>query len=118
MVKQARMKAEADKHRRDERYAVGDQVLLTTRKPNRKAPALSDPYIEPFTVNRVSDNGVNVWLDLPAKYRRVHQPFHVEKVKRFTPSAVAWSRQQDDRPPPDEVDGEPEWEVETLLGSG
>ena len=118
MVTQARMKAEADKDRRDERYAVGDQVLLTTRKPNRKAPALSDPYMGPFTVNGVSDNGVNVWLDLPAKYRRVHQPFHVEKVERFSPSALAWSRQQGDRPPPDEATGSPSGRWRRCWGSG
>jgi len=117
MSKQVKMKVEADRHRRDEKYAVGDRVLLSTRRLDRKASALSDPYVGPFTVNRVSDNGVNVWLDLPKKkYGRLHQPFHVEKVKRFTPSAIEWNRDQQDRPPPEEVDGEPEYEVEALLG--
>jgi len=116
MSKQVRMKAEADRHRRDEKYVVGDKVLLSTRRLNRKASALSDPYVGPFTISRVSDNGVNVWLDLPKKYGRLHQPFHVEKVKRFTPSAIGWRRDQEDRPPPEEVDGEPEYEVEMLLG--
>jgi len=95
MSKQVKMKEEADKHRRDERYAVGDKVLLSTRRLNRKASALSDPYVGPFTITRVSDHGVNVWLDLPKKqYGRIHQPFHVEKVKRFTPSAIEWRRDQ------------------------
>ena len=117
MSKQAKMKEEADRHRRDEQYAVGDKVLLSTRRLNRKASALSDPYVGPFTITRVSDNGVNVWLDLPKKlYGRLHQPFHVEKVKRFTPSAIEWKRDQEDRPPPEEIDGEPMYEVETLLG--
>ena len=117
MSKQVKMKEEADKHRRDEQYVVGDRVLLSTRRLDRHASALSDPYVGPFTVTRVSDNGVNVWLDLPKHvYGRLHQPFHVEKVKRFTPSAIAWSREQQDRPPPEEVDGEHEYEVEMLLG--
>jgi hypothetical protein len=57
-----------------------------------------------------------VWLDLPSQYRRLHQPFHVEKVKRYTPSVVEWGRQQDDRPLPQLVDGQQEWEVELILG--
>jgi hypothetical protein len=115
--KQVKMKEEADRHRRDEKYEVGDEVLLSTRRLNRKASALSDPYVGPFVITRVSDNGVNVWLDLPKKqYGRLHQPFHVEKVKRFTPSTIEWRRDQEDRPPPEEVDGEPEYEVEMLLG--
>ena len=74
MSKQVKMKEEADRHRRDEQYAVGDKVLLSTRRLNRKASALSDPYVGPFTITRVSDNGVNVWLDLPKKlYGRLHQ---------------------------------------------
>jgi hypothetical protein len=116
MMKQEKMKAEADRHRRDEKYAVGDRVLLSTRQLSRHPSTLDDPYVGPFTVTRVSDHGVNVWLDLPRQYRRVHQPFHVEKVKRFTPSAIEWTRQQDDRPPPEDIDGEPEYEVEMLLG--
>jgi hypothetical protein len=116
MVKRDKMKAEADRHRTDERYAVGDQVLLDLRRHRKHPQKLDDPYVGPFAITRVSDSGVNVWLELPRQYARLHQPFHVEKVKRFVPSAVAWSRQQEDRPLPEVVDGEPEYEVETLLG--
>jgi hypothetical protein len=116
LAKREKMKAEADRHRRDDRYAVGDQVLLATRSLRKHQSKLEDPYVGPFAVTRVSDNGVNVWLEVPRQYRRLHQPFHVEKVKRFVPSKVEWSRQQDDRPLPEMVDGEPEYEVEMLLG--
>jgi len=57
-----------------------------------------------------------VWLSLPKEYSRVHQPFHIEKVKRYTPSATEWGRKQNDRPLPEVIDGEEEWEVEMLLG--
>ena len=116
MVRRERMKEVADRHRRDERYVVGDQVLLSTRNLSQFPSKLDDPFVGPFLVTRVSDNGVNVWLELPRMYSRLHQPFHVEKVKRFTPSTVEWSRQQDDRPLPEMVDGAPEYEVEVLLG--
>jgi hypothetical protein len=116
MMKRDKMKAQADRHRTDERYAVGDRVLLSTRRLSQHASKLDDPFVGPFTITRVSDHGVNVWLELPAKMRGLHQPFHVEKLKRFVPSAVAWERQQDDRPLPEVIDGEAHYEVEQLLG--
>jgi hypothetical protein len=115
MVRRDRMKVQADRHRREERYAVGDRVLLSTRHLSTHPSKLDDPFVGPFTITRVSDTGLNVWLDLPRQYK-LHQPFHVEKVKRYVASAVQWSRQQQDRPLPEMVDGEPEYEVETLLG--
>jgi hypothetical protein len=116
MARREKMKVQADKGRRDEVYAVGDRVLLSTKHLSQVASKLNDPYVGPFTVTRVSDHGVNVWLDLPSQYRRLHQPFHVEKVKRYTPSVVEWGRKQDDRPLPELVDGQQEWEVEMILG--
>ena len=111
-----RMKKNADKGRRDEKYEVGDRVLLSTAKLSKHQSKLSDPFIGPFTVTRVSDHGVNVWLDLPHEYRLIHQPFHIEKIKRYRPSEVEWGRQQVDRPLPELVDGQEMWEVETVLG--
>ena len=116
MVRRDKMKADADKSRRDERYVVGDRVLLSTKNLSLHSSKLSDPFIGPFPVTRVSDHGVNVWLQLPKEYSRVHQPFHIEKVKRYTPSVIEWGRKQNDRPLPELVDGEEEWEVEMLLG--
>jgi transposase InsO family protein len=116
MVRREQMKVKADRDRRDEKYAVGDRVLLSTKNLSKHSSKLSDPFIGPFTVTRVSDHGVNVWLSLPKEYSRVHQPFHIEKVKRYTPSATEWGRKQNDRPLPEVIDGEEEWEVEMLLG--
>jgi transposase InsO family protein len=116
MARREKMKVQADKARRDEKYAVGDRVLLSTKHLSQTASKLNDPFVGPFTVTRVSEHGVNVWLDLPSEYRRLHQPFHVEKVKRYTPSVVEWGRKQDDRPLPQLIDGQQEWEVEMILG--
>lgn len=116
LTRRERMKKNADKGRRDEKYEVGDRVLLSTAKMSKHQSKLSDPFIGPFTVTRVSDHGVNVWLDLPHEYRLLHQPFHIEKVKRFTHSEVEWGRQQVDRPLPELVDGQEMWEVEMILG--
>jgi transposase InsO family protein len=116
MASREKMKENADRGRREERYAVGDRVLLSTKHLSRASSKLNDPFVGPFTITRVSDHGVNVWLDLPADYRRLHQPFHIEKVKRYTPSAIEWGRKQNDRPLPELVDGQQEWEVEMILG--
>jgi len=116
MVRREKMKVNADKDRREEKYAVGDKVLLSTKHLSQASSKLNDPFVGPFTVTRVSDHGVNVWLDLPSEYRRLHQPFHVEKVKRFTPSVIEWGRKQNDRPLPELIDGQPYWEVELILG--
>jgi transposase InsO family protein len=116
MVRRERMKVNADKGRREEKYAVGDRVLLSTKNLSQASSKLNDPFVGPFTITRVSDHGVNVWLDLPPEYRRLHQPFHIEKVKRYTPSAIEWGRKQNDRPLPELIDGQQLWEVELLLG--
>ena len=115
MASREKMKANADKARRDERYEVGDRVFLSTKHLSKHSSKLSDPFIGPFPVIRVSDHGVNVWLTLPKEYSRVHQPFHVEKVKRYVPSAIPWGRTQNDRPLAEVIDGEEEYEVEMLL---
>ena len=116
MSRRETMKRYADRKRRDERYVVGDRVWLRTEHLAKHTTKLSDPYVGPFDVTRVSDSGVNVWLRLPQQYARLHQPFHVEKVKRYTPSQVQWGRQQNDRPLPDVINEDEEYEVETLLG--
>jgi hypothetical protein len=52
------------------------------------------------------DNGVNVRLDLPKQYSKLHPVFHVEKLKRFIPSSMDWpGREQPKRPKPRLVNG-------------
>ena len=89
----------ADRSRRDERYAVDDQVMLSTDQLVEGNGKLRDRWIGPFKVAEVFDNGVNVRLDLPNQYKKLHPVFHVEKLKRFTPSDLEWpGRQQGKRP--------------------
>ena len=100
MIRQrAQQKKFADRKRRDERYAVGDQVMLTTDKLAEGRGKLKDRWVGPFTVVEAFDNGVNVRLELPKQYSKLHPVFHVEKLKRFVPSAMDWpGREQPKRP--------------------
>ena len=110
------MKRNADKLRRKEVYLVGERVMLSTKDLSKGRGKLDDRYTGPFAITRVGSQGVTVWLDLPAQYSRLHQPFHVSRVKRFTPSDIEWERKQEDRPLSDLVDGEAEYEVEAITG--
>jgi hypothetical protein len=100
MIQQrAQQKKWADKKRREEKYEVGDQVMLTTDQLAEGKGKLRDRWVGPFTVVEAFDNGVNVRLDLPKQYSKLHPVFHVEKLKRFIPSAMDWpGRIQPKRP--------------------
>jgi hypothetical protein len=112
-----RMKTNADKLRREERFVVGDRVMLSVKQLRKTQGKLDDPYVGPFTVKAVAENGVNVTLDLPPRYAGLHQPFHVEKLKKLPPSRYEWEgRVQDDRPLPELVDGQEMYEVEKIIG--
>jgi transposase InsO family protein len=119
MESQVKMKKYADLRRRDEQYAIGDQVMLSTKNLTRskKVGKLSPLFVGPYEVVGVSAEGLNVTLDLPPIYQRIHQPFHISRVKRYTPSEIEWvGRDQVDRPLPDLVDGQQMWEVEAIKG--
>jgi hypothetical protein len=117
LKRQETQKKYADQHRREERYAVGDEVMLSTAQlPARYRGKLSDPYTGPFRVVAVKGD-VNVELELPPAMKRIHPVFHVDRLKRYVRSAVEWpGREQQDRPPPVLMDGEEEWEVERIVG--
>ena len=107
MIRQrAQQKKFADMKRREERYQVGDQVMLTTDKLAGARGKLQDRWVGPFTVVKAFDNGVNVQLELPKQYSKLHPVFHVEKLKRFSPSSMEWpGREQPARPKPRLVNG-------------
>ena len=107
MIRQrAQQKKFADMRRREEHYKVGDQVMLTTDKLAEGRGKLRDRWVGPFTVVEAFDNGVNVRLDLPKQYSKLHPVFHVEKLQRFIPSSMDWpGREQPKRPKPRLVNG-------------
>jgi hypothetical protein len=116
---QHRQKTQADKHRRDITFNTGDQVLLSTEHLNIPRPTgvttkLGRTYIGPFTVERVI-SPVAYELKLPPTYR-CHPVFHVSQLEAWNDgSADFTNRALPPKPPPDIIDGEPEWEVDYII---
>jgi hypothetical protein len=104
---QQRQKAFADQHRRDLQFAVGDEVLLSTRNIKVKTAGthkLLPKWLGPFKVQK-RVNPVAYKLDLPASLK-IHPVFHVSLLKRYERSGRV-------QPPPvpEIIDGEMEYEV-------
>ena len=80
---QARQEKAANRHCRQEVYAVGDQVMLSTKHLAGYQHKLLCRFIGPFPVVEVGT--ATVTLDLPADMK-VHDRVNVDKVKRYVAS--------------------------------
>jgi transposase InsO family protein len=110
---QARQRSQANRHRREEDFGIGDYVMVTTknwdlRRPTRK---LAEQSAGPF---RIAERVGNAYrLELPESIK-VHPVFSPEKLRRAAKTEPL-SGQTADPQPPITVDGQDEWEVEQIL---
>ena len=120
---QSRMKAQADKHRRDVTFSVGQQVLLSTRNLKFKAtgtPKFAPKFVGPYKIlqlvgkrlpnSRELEVVTAVKLELPT-LMRVHPVFHVSLIKEYHPGNGPVPVQ----PLAFDTDGAPLWEVDCIL---
>jgi hypothetical protein len=113
MRAQDRQREQTNRKRREVSYAVGQEVLLSTRNIELKAPGaekLMPKWIGPFPITQLV-GPVAVKLTLPP-HMQVHNVFHVNLVKPYVPDGT--------KPPPPpplwiETDGSPTFKVECIL---
>ena len=113
---QKEMKKQADRHRGEmEEYKVEDMVLLSTRDLKwqmigRRTDKLTERFVGPYRVKGiVSSNAIE--LDLPSSVR-IHPIVNVSRIHRYRDQVRG---QKVMPPPPVEIQGEMEYEVERIL---
>jgi hypothetical protein len=120
---QERQSRYADRHRRDARFSVGDQVLLSTeglqlRNFNNK---LCSRFVGPFTITKVI-NANAYELALPPQLQALHPVFNITRIKPYRASSPKFVTrpQRFDRPPPEadaDTNGDKVWEVERIVAA-
>jgi len=107
---QQRQKAYADKFKRDVIFNEGDEVLLSTKNIKIKmkgTPKLLPKWLGPFKVIKmINPNAYK--LQLPDSLK-IHPVFHVSLLKPYL------SGRAKPPPPPEVIDDEFEYEVESIL---
>lgn len=95
-------------------YKVGDLVILDAQNIKSKRPTckLAPKSYGPFPVLRVGTSTCT--MDLAARWN-IFPVFHVSLLEPYCRS-VRPSRKQE-RPPPEDIEGELEYEVEEIIGS-
>jgi len=110
------MKRQADRSRKEaEEYRVGDKVLISIKDflmklMKRVTKKLTEKFIEPYMVRKiVSENAVE--LKLPVSLW-IHPVVNVRRIVKYREQVEG---QKKIPPPPIEVAGEKEYEVEEIL---
>ena len=106
---------QANRHRREEDFGVGDSVFVTTKDwlQDRPSKKLSHVASGPYRI--IEKVGSSYKLDLPGTVR-VHPVFHPSKLRKAATSKPLRG-QHVDPPPPVKISEEDEWEVEKILDS-
>jgi hypothetical protein len=106
-----------NQHRKHIQFNLGDRVLLSTSdlRWKRGTPKLSARFIGPFTIKKVLST-LNYELELPPSLP-IHPVFHVSKLRRWNESSERFANrvQLPARPHPEVIDGEEEYEVESIV---
>jgi len=97
-------------------WKVGDLVMLNAVNIRRNRPSakLDHKSVGPFKI--LEPVGTRAFrLELPPKWNRVHDVFNVCLLEPY--HSPSWPGRQSPPPPPELIDGEEEWEVESVAKS-
>lgn len=112
-IAKERYTRQANKHRREIDFEEGDHVWVSTKDWNTTRPSrkLSEQTAGPFKILERKGNAFH--LELPASIK-VNPVLNAEKLRKAADDPLPG--QINPEPPPIEVNGEHEWEVEKILG--
>ena len=104
-------------HTPEKMFKVGDHVYLDAAdlrilRPSRK---LSDRQLGPFKITKII-SPINYQLQLPRTWKLLTNMFHVSKLKESLEDKNLHGPAQDP-PPPEIINNQEEYEVETILDS-
>jgi hypothetical protein len=112
---QDRYKHYSDRNRIESpKLEEGDKVYLSARniKTTRPTRKFSERRLGPFTIlKKISD--VAFKLKLPREFNQLHPVFHISLLEKTYDSQQ--TNRHNDPPPPVEIEGELEYEVEEIL---
>lgn len=117
---QAAQARASDRRRRDLQFSVGDQVLLATAdlalKESGQTNKLLPPWVGPFKVLAVINPNAYK-LKLPDRWKLLHPVFNISRLRPYKANDATQfpGREVLSRPPPDIVDGDKTFIVETIL---
>jgi len=120
---QERQARNANRHRRDAAFAVGDSVLLSTEGLTLRnfTNKLCARFVGPFRVTAVV-NANAYTLALPPQLQALHPTFNIDKLKLYRDGRALFPArpQPFNRPPPEaqaDSNGDEVWEVERILAA-
>ena len=93
-------------------FAPGTEIMLNARNLRTVRPSkkFASKFVGPFTIrDRIGKMAYR--LDLPDRMKGIHDVFHVSMLEPYARSANA-------EPPAEEIQGEMEFEVETIVKKG
>jgi hypothetical protein len=111
LVAQKRQETQANKKRRPVDFGVGDKVFLSKKGFATVAPTtrLESQWVGPFKI--LEERGHSFVLDLPTGYKMMNL-FHADRLRKADDNPLP--QQVQTPPPPEDINGEPEWEVERI----
>ncbi|CCE34834.1 uncharacterized protein CPUR_08773 [Claviceps purpurea 20.1] len=106
--------AQANKKRRPVNWSVGDSVYVHKKGFTTEAPTtrLDSQWAGPWRIKE--ERGFSYVLETPDWYKG-SPLFHADRLRKAADDPLP--QQHTEPEPPDEIDGEPEWEVERILAS-
>lgn len=111
---QAKMKDQADKHRTDITFNIGDKVWVSSKdiQTTRPSHTLEDKMLGPYKI--IKKVGTSYRLELPSSMKRTNS-FYASKLHLDPEDPLPG--QLVEPPKPVEVEGEDEWELDDILAS-